>query len=105
RNKIRADGTDLSFITVRITDANGTLVPRAASRVTFTVEGPGEIVATDNGDPTCFEPFQSPERNAFNGLCLAIVRATSGQAGTITLHAQADQLAEATVGIRAVSTD
>jgi len=35
----------------------------------------GEIVATDNGDPTSFESFQAPERKAFNGLALVIVRA------------------------------
>jgi len=35
----------------------------------------GTIVATDNGDPTSFVPFQSRERDAFNGLALA----TSGR--------------------------
>jgi beta-galactosidase len=42
------------------------MTPRAANRVKFEVEGPGEIVATDNGDATRFEPSQSTEWNAFN---------------------------------------
>ena len=49
----------------------------------LTIEGPGEIVATDNGDATSFESFQAPERDAYNGLALVIVRAKAGQTGTI----------------------
>jgi beta-galactosidase len=78
RSTIGLDGRDLSFVTVRVLDANGTPVPRANNRIRFRIDGPGEIVATDNGDPTSFEPFQSPERAAMNGLCLVIVRAKAG---------------------------
>jgi hypothetical protein len=53
------------------------------NRVKFELDGPGEIVATDNGDATSFEPFQSSERNAFNGLAIVIVRAKAGQSGTL----------------------
>jgi beta-galactosidase len=102
RDTIRADGVDLSFVTVRITDAQGTPAPRAMNRITFRIEGPGEIVATDNGDPTNLEPFGSPERAAFNGLCLAIVRSRPGQSGTITLHAQVEELTDAIVEIRTI---
>jgi beta-galactosidase len=87
RSVIRADGADLCFITVRVLDANGVLAPRANDRIRFSIEGPGELVATDNGDPTSFVLFQSPERAAFNGLALAIVRARPGPAGRITLTA------------------
>ena len=59
RAEIRADGQDLAFVTVRVADKDGVIAPRAKHRVRFTVEGPGEIVATDNGDPTSFESFQS----------------------------------------------
>jgi len=68
------------------------MTPRANNPVTFSVEGPGEIVATDNGDPTSFVPFQSPEREAFNGLALAIVRGVPGQPGTITIRANSGSL-------------
>ena len=61
-------GCDLSFVTVRVVDKDGITAPRADNRIRFTIDGPGEIVATDNGDPTSFEPFQAPERKAFNGL-------------------------------------
>ncbi|HEX8786491.1 MAG TPA: beta-galactosidase GalB, partial [Telluria sp.] len=74
RSALAADGRDLAFITVRITDKDGNLVPRAHQRVRFTVEGPGQLLATDNGDPTSFESFQSAERAAFNGRVLGVVR-------------------------------
>jgi beta-galactosidase len=92
RREIRADGRDLSFVTVRVVDAGGWIAPRADNRIRFAVDGPGEIVATDNGDPTSLEPFQAPERRAFNGLCLVIVRAKPGQPGRIQLTATSDGL-------------
>jgi beta-galactosidase len=87
RPGIRADGRDLSFVTVRVLDENGVTAPRADNQLRFTVDGPGEIVATDNGDPTSFEPFPESERKAFNGLWLVIVRAKPGQTGSIHLTA------------------
>jgi beta-galactosidase len=101
RAKIRTDGLDLCFITVRVVDAYGVVAPRADNRVRFTVEGPGELVVTDNGDPTSFEPFQSSERKAFSGLCLAIVRAKPGQSGAIRITASSEGLAAATTSITA----
>jgi beta-galactosidase len=100
RNTIAADGQDLSFITVRVTDTNGVTAPRADQRIHFTVEGAGELVATDNGDPTNLESFKSPERAAFNGLALAIVRAKPGQKGAITVRASAQGLRSAEVQLR-----
>lgn len=100
RSTIAADGRDLSFITVRVADASGVTAPRAGQRIRFTVEGPGELVATDNGDPANLESFKSPERAAFNGLCLAIVRARPGQRGPITVRAAAEGLQPATVTLQ-----
>ncbi|HEY4206459.1 MAG TPA: beta-galactosidase GalB, partial [Puia sp.] len=72
---VKADGKDLGFITVRIVDAKGVPVPRADNEISFKIEGPGEIVATDNGDPADLRSFASKERKAFNGMALVIVRA------------------------------
>ena len=96
---VKADGQDLSFVTVTIADKNGLLVPRSKNRIRFAVTGPGEIVAVDNGDATNLESFQSKERNAFNGLCLVIVRTKVGQAGAIKLKAQSEGLADAEIVI------
>lgn len=102
RSRIKADGADLSFVTVTITDKNGLSVPRSNNRIQFSVSGPGEIVATDNGDPTNFESFQSPARNAFNGLCLVVIRSKRGTAGPIRLRAQSSGVGASEVMIMSV---
>lgn len=102
RNSIWADGKGLSFVTLSVEDAKGLMVPNAMNQIRFSINGPGEIVATGNGDAASHVSFQSKERNAFNGLCLAIVRAKPGETGKITLRAEADGLSGATVEIRGV---
>jgi beta-galactosidase len=102
REKITADGHDLSFVTVTVADKDGLLVPRSKNPIKFKIEGPGEIVATDNGDATSFESFQAPERKAYNGLALVIVRAKAGEAGKITLTAEAEGLKIGSTVIRGV---
>lgn len=92
RTTITADGYDLSFITVAVTDGPGDVVPDAANNITFSISGPGEIVSTDNGDPSDQTPFPSLTREAFSGLALAIVRSRAGEAGDITVSAAADGL-------------
>lgn len=104
RATIRADGLDLAFVTARVVDEAGTLVPRSSPPIRFAVEGPGEIVATANGDPTSFEPFPASERHAFSGLCLVIVRAKAGQAGKIQLTATSEGLRAGTTVIEAASS-
>ncbi len=100
RREIRADGRDLSFVTIRILDKDGTVAPTANNRIAFSIDGPGEIVATDNGDPTNMESFASHERAAFNGLCLVIVRGLRGRAGDVTVRAHAGTLQDARVSLR-----
>jgi beta-galactosidase len=97
RTALASDGRDLAFVTVRIVDKAGVPAPRAHDRVRFTVEGPAELVATDNGDPTDFTPFPAPDRAAFNGLVLGIVRARAGAGGTITVRVAGAGLAPAVV--------
>ncbi|WP_243840472.1 MULTISPECIES: beta-galactosidase GalB [Xanthomonas] len=99
RSRIRGDGQDLSFVTVRLFDRAGRPAPTAGDRLRFRIEGPGELVATDNGDPTNLESFAAPQRNAFNGLCLAIVRGKAGMRGTITVHVESDSLQAASAQV------
>lgn len=100
RGIIRADGKDLSFVTVRMEDNNGRFVANDQSIISFKVEGPGEIIATDNGFPADFTPFPSTERRAFNGLCLVIVRAIPGESDEIRLVANAKGLPFASTAIQ-----
>lgn len=97
RQEILGDGSDLSFVTVTIADANGLTVPRSAQRVHFEIEGPADIIAVDNGDPTSHESFQAMDRKAFNGLCMVIIRTRAAGEGMVTLHANSDGLKSAEV--------
>jgi beta-galactosidase len=97
---IKADGKDLAFITVQVTDKNGLVVPRSNNQIKFSIEGPGEIVATDNGDPSNMTSFPSNERDAFNGLCLVIVRSRFGNPGPIIISAKSPGLIDTQIEIR-----
>ncbi|WYZ37665.1 hypothetical protein EsH8_II_001171 [Colletotrichum jinshuiense] len=101
RTTIDADGLDLSFITIEVLDANGDLVRFADNAITFSVSGPGVIVATDNGNPADLVAFSSPERKAFSGLALAIVRSEEGVAGDITVTASGEGLKGAEITVKA----
>ena len=96
RSIVQADGKDLSFITVRVLDKAGNLVPEAANRISFSISGPGILAGTDNGYPADLDNMKSPERNAYNGMCLAIVQAGE-KAGKIVLKATAPGLEAASV--------
>ncbi len=100
RETIYADGKDLSFVTVKVTDKNGLTVPDANNQITFSIEGPGEIVATDNGDPCDFTPFPAHERKAYSGMALVIIRSKAGKPGSVVITAQSPGLRETQVVIK-----
>ena len=88
-------GKDLTFLSLRILDKAGTLVPDADNLLSFSVKGPAEIVATDAGDPTSHTPFYSTEIHAFHGLASVIVRRTGD--GAVTVTAESDGLKTAKI--------
>ncbi|MBN2201430.1 DUF4982 domain-containing protein [bacterium] len=100
RSEIAANGEDLCFLTLAVTDRKSRIVPAADNTIRFSIRGPGEIAATDNGDPTDLTAFPSLERKAFNGLALAIVRSKPGESGPITVTAESDGLDKAVIRIR-----
>ena len=91
RINLNADGSDLSFITVKVTDKDGNMVPDAANLINFRVEGEGTIAGVDNGYQASTEPFKANYRKAFNGMCLLIIQ-TTDQAGEIVVKASSDGL-------------
>jgi len=99
RSKITADGKDLSYVTVKILDKEGNLVPNAEDLVNFSLTGNGTIAGVDNGFQASLEPFKANYRKAFHGLCLAIVQANQ-TSGNIKLTATAAGLAPASISIQ-----
>jgi len=91
RNQLNGN-EDLSFITVEVLDAKGITVPEASNMIEFSIEGPGEIVATDNGNPADLVAFGSPKRAAFSGLALVIIRSKKGASGNIKVTASSPGL-------------
>ena len=69
------------------------------NRVRFPIQGPANLIATDNGDATSHESFEEPDPEAFSGMCLAIVRSRAGHRGKITLEAEAAGLNSAQVAL------
>jgi beta-galactosidase len=88
---LKADGSDVAVIKVAIKDAKGRVVPTANNLVHFSIEGPGKIIGTGNGNPSSHEPDKASHRMAFNGYCLVLVQST-GQAGEIRLTGTSENL-------------
>jgi beta-galactosidase len=102
RNEIMADGEDLSFVTVKVSDDQGNICPTADNLISFSVEGEGEIIAVGNGNPISHESYIASKRKLFNGLCLVIIRSTNN-AGSIKLTAKSPGLIEKGIGIKSVN--
>jgi beta-galactosidase len=99
-NALKADGCDVAVIKVAIKDAKGRVVPVADNLVQFSIEGPGTIIGTGNGNPSSHEKDKATQRMAFNGYCLVLVQTTT-HAGIIKLKATSQTLQEAEVVLKA----
>jgi len=100
RKVISADGRDLSFVTVKILDDKGMLVPNADNLVNFRISGEGKIAGVDNGSETDLDPFKADYRKAFNGFALVVIQSTD-KAGEIMVKVTSDGLKESGVTIKA----
>lgn len=101
RSKIAADGNDLCFVTVKMVDENGNTVPFGDNAVTFTVEGPARLIATDNGDPVSHVSFQSETVKIFHGLALGVIKAGTS-AGPVKITVSSPGLLSETIVIQSI---
>ena len=81
---LSADGDDLAFITVSLTDEEGILIPDANDQLTFEVSGAGSFRAVCNGDATSLESFTQPTMRLFSGQLVVVVQAAR-QRGDLVL--------------------
>jgi hypothetical protein len=93
-----ADGADLVFIDVELTDNTGVLKPLDDRPVTVTVEGEGTLLGFGSANPATAEQLSSPTHSTYQGRAQAIIRTTT-RPGEITFTASADGLTQATVKI------
>lgn len=101
RTTITADGLDLSYITVKVVDKEGNLVPNADHMVTFEVDGAGVNAGVGNADVISHEPFQSDQRSVFQGKALLVVR-SGREPGSIKVKANAGGLKSGKAQIQVV---
>ena len=95
RSTIAADGNDLAFITVSLTDKNGTLCPDADHSLEFKVTGAATFNSVCNGDATSLEVFTEPTMKLFHGQLVVVVQASTAP-GKATLSVR-----DKSTGIRA----
>ena len=89
-HRLLADGDDLAFVTVSLTDAEGNLIPDASDQLTFDVSGAGTFEAVCNGDATSLESFKAPTMRLFHGQLVVIVRSAK-EKGKLTLKVEDSQ--------------
>jgi beta-galactosidase len=102
RDRINADGQDLSYVTIELQDAAGVRHPKADNTLAFEIDGPGTIVGVANANPMSVESYQRPERKAWQGRCLVVIKAGT-RPGEIRLRVTSAGLPETVTLIRSAS--
>ena len=100
RTKILANGQDLSFVTVEVTNKDGNLQPNAENRLQFNVNGPGVIAGVANANTKDVGPYVGTTRKAWHGRALVVIRSTKN-AGDIKLTVSSPGLTDAIVTVKA----
>jgi len=99
RMTLKADGQDLCYITVELTDADGIRNPKAENLLKFEIEGPGTIIGVGNANPMSLESNQLPQRKAWKGKCLVIVK-SGRKKGKVKLNIYSDNIAPASIQLK-----
>jgi phosphodiesterase/alkaline phosphatase D-like protein len=104
RPQIAGDGQDALPITVRALDKKKRPVPTAMLPVTFSLDGPANIIGLGNGNPRCHEPEKGNQRSLFNGLAQVILQTQAGGSGHVTLRAESKGIKPANLKISVLPT-
>ena len=101
RTKISANGQDLSFVTIEVTDSSGRLQPNADNRLHFRINGPGVIAGVDNADIKDLDPYIGESRKAWHGRALVVIRSTK-YTGPIKLTVSGEGLSNSIITIMGI---
>ncbi|MBA0882959.1 sugar-binding domain-containing protein [Flavobacterium undicola] len=101
RNEIAADGQDLTYVTVEVTDDKGVLNPNAANQLTFNVSGAGVIVGVDNANLKDTDLYVANNRKAWHGRAMVIIKSTK-KSGAINLEVTSPGLETAVVKLKTI---
>lgn len=97
RASLAADGQDLAFVHVAVTDAENRVIQAAAEPVTYTLTGPGSFAAIGNADLTAAGTTRDNPRAVYQGRALVVVRTQRGRPGRLVLTATAPGLRPASI--------
>jgi beta-galactosidase len=104
RKEILANGQDLSYITIEITDKDGIFQPNAASRLDFKIEGQGVIAGVDNADIKDTEQYVGNTRKAWHGRALVVIKSNQ-QAGEIKLSVTSNGLEGKNIIVKSIQNN
>jgi len=96
--QLNTKNRDVAHVKVEIIDKNGNVVPYANNQIRFLVEGEGKLIGTDSGNPTDHSAMKNSNKDAFHGLCMALIQ-TNGKTGIIRITAHAENLEKSTITI------
>jgi beta-galactosidase len=99
REVLAADGEDLCYLNVSLTDKDGNPVPTDNRLITVKVSGEGSFKAIANGDPTCLESFQQPQMHLFSGQLTVLIQ-SSETPGEITVEVSGKGVRKATLKLQ-----
>jgi len=99
RREIQANGQDLCYVTVEITDKDGVLQPNATNGLHFNIDGSGIIAGVDNANMRDTDPYVSNTRKAWKGRALVVIK-SNHQAGNIKLSVTSKGLEEKSIIIK-----
>ncbi len=77
------DGDDLQFVSVSAVDRKGLKDPSCGGKLSFSVSGPAEIIAVDNGDLSSDEMMDSCTRSLYRGHATMILRSLPSEGEVI----------------------
>ena len=98
RTTLKADGQDLAFITVELTDADGTVNLTANNELTASVSGSATLIGFGNADIKDCDRYTDSTHKAWKGRALLVVRST-GKKGKATITVQGKGLKTARVNL------
>ncbi|MEU8138896.1 glycoside hydrolase family 2 TIM barrel-domain containing protein [Streptodolium elevatio] len=99
RTTLRADDTDLAYVTLTLTDADGNVYRDRDRQVSVRVTGPAVLQGLGSANPLTREPFTADTHTTYEGRALAVIR-PSGP-GEITVTATTGDCDEARLTIHA----
>jgi beta-galactosidase len=99
RSCIRADETDLAYISIKLVDEAGNLYSNKQCKVSIEVQGPGQLLGFGTANPDMIENFYDSELTLFDGAALAVIRPIGK--GEINIIVTSEEIGSTTVPVRA----